>query len=178
MTKIEQHWQEIPVAIGWLVTSIVSMELLNAADWLVVTLHPLTSALLSEPSIFASWNMNAPFDTEAAKALTALFLLLMPVQIASVFMIPARSVCSKAQAKGIPAFATVLAVLFLVQPLVFAWGLSINGPIKIFGKESSWGAASAICLVTLSFSYAIRMTSVLLNMFCTQTKNKVGQSSA
>jgi len=178
MTKTEQSWQEIPIALGWLVISIVFLEVLDGADWIVITLQPLTSMLLSDASIFSGWNRNAPFDTEAAKSLTALFLLLLPVQIASVFRIPAKSICPKAQAKGIPIFATILAVIVLVQPLVFAWGLSINGPLKVFGKESSWGAAAAICLVTLSFAYAVRMVPVLLTMCSTRTQNKVDSSSA
>ena len=178
MTETEQNWQEIPIAIGWLVISIVFMEVLEGFDWVVTTLQPLTSILLSGASIFSGWNRNAPFDTEAAKSLTALFLLLVPVQIASVFRIPAKSICPKAQAKGIPVFATVLAVIVLVQPLVFTWGLSINGPLRVFGKDSSWGAAAAICLVTLSLAYAIRMIPILLTMCGIRMQNKVDSSSA
>lgn len=178
MMKTEQSWQEIPIGLGWLVVSIVFMEILEAFDWIVTTLQPLTSILLSDTSIFSGWNRNAPFDTEAAKSLTAIFLLLVPLQIASVFRIPAKSICPRAQTKGVPAFATILAVFFLVQPLVFAWGLSINGPLRVFGKESSWGAAAAICVVTLSFAYAVRMVPVLLTMCGIRTQNKIDSSSA
>ncbi len=178
MTNIEQRWYEIPVALSWLFTSIVLMEVLDNVDWLVSALQPLTTLLLTEPSIFSGWNRNAPFNTEVAKTLTALFLLFVPAQTASVFMIPARSICQRAQAKGMLAFAACLTVLLVVQPLVFGWGLSISGPIKVFGRDSSWGAAAAICIVTLSFSYAVRMTPILLTMVCAKSDRQVGKSSA
>jgi len=173
MTISEQSWQEIPIALGWLVISIVLMEVLDGADWIVITLQPLTSMVLSDASVFSSWNRNAPFDTEVAKSLTTLFLLLVPAQIASFFRIPAKAICPRTQAKGVPAFATVLVVIVLMQPLIFVWGLSINGPLRVFGKESSWGVAAAICFGTLSLSYAIRMTSVLLTLCGIRTQNKV-----
>ena len=178
MTKVDQGWQEIPVVLGWLVISIVLMEVLEDSDWLITTIQPLTSMLITDASIFSGWNKNVPFDTEAAKSLTALFLLLVPVQIASVFRIPAKSICPGAQAKGIPAFATILVIIVLVQPLVFTWGLSISGPLKVFGKGSSWGVAAAICFGTFSIAYAVRMVSVFLAMFGMRTKNKSESSSA
>lgn len=177
MKKTEPNWQEIPVVLGWLLISLVFMEILGRSDWLIKTLQPLTSTLLSAAGIFSGWNRNPPFNTEAAKSLTALFILLFPVQIASVFRIPAKSIFPGAQAKGFSVFATMLAVIVLLQALVFTWGLSINGPLKVFGKDSSWGAAAAICLVTLSLAYAIRMTPILLKLCGIRKQNMLDSSS-
>jgi len=173
MTEATKHWQETPVALGWLVASIVLMVVLENSFSIVSALQPLTTTVLSDARIFSGWNRSAPFDSEAAKTLTAIFLLLVPVQVASLFSVPDESICPKAQAKGIAAFATIVAVAALVQPLVFAWGLSINGPLKIFGKESSWGAAATIWLVTFSFSYLVRMIPILLAMCGLRTRNKL-----
>lgn len=162
--EIAKDWQELPIAIGWLAVSLALMVVLENSDLLVSLLRPLTSTLLCDTSFFSGWNRTAPFDSEAAKTLTVIFLFLIPVQTASLFSVPPAAICPKAQAKGIAAFVAIMVIAALVQPLVFLGGLSINGPLKIFGKESSWGAAAAIWLVTFSFSYVVRMLPILLGM--------------
>lgn len=162
MKIIKRNWQEIPVATGWLVACFVLMGVLDNSTRILAVLQPLTSTVLSGEGLFTRWNRFAPFDAPAVKTLTAVFLLLVPVQIASVFMIADTSICPKAQAKGIGAFIAVMSVLALIQPLIFVWGLSINGPLRIFGKNSLWGAAATVFLATFAFSYVVRMLPVLL----------------
>lgn len=169
-----QDWQELPIALGWLAVAIVLMFVLENSDSLVSAFHPLTSTLLSDRGIFSNWNRSAPFDSEAAKTLTAIFLLLVPVQVASLFSVPPKAICPKAQAKGIAAFTTIMVIAAAVPLLVLAFGLSINGPLKIFGKESSLGASAAIWLVTLSFSYLVRMVPILLSMCSLHMRKRVG----
>jgi len=173
MTKSNHGLQEMPVALGWLVVGIVLMAVLENSASIISVLQPLTSFVLSDASIFAGWNRFPPFDSAPAKTLTAIFLLFTPLQIASVFSISEESICPKAQAKGVAVFATIMAVIVLLQTLVFAWGLSINGPLKVFGKESSWGAAAAIWLVTFSFSYLVRMVPILLTMCGLRPKSEL-----
>lgn len=173
MTEATKSWQEIPVALGWLVAAIVLMVVLENSFSIVSALQSLTNTVLSDAGIFSGWNRYAPFDSAAAKTLTAIYLLLVPVQVASLFSISKESICPKAQAKGIAAFATIMAVAALVQPLVFTWGLSINGPLKIFGEESSWGAAATIWMATFSFSYLVRMLPILLAMCGLRTQKKL-----
>lgn len=169
-----KSWQDLPIALGWLIASSVLMVALEHSDFLVSALWPLTSTLLSEGGVFASWNRSAPFDTAAAKTLTAIFVLLVPVQIATLFSVPPEAICPKAQQNGIAAFAAIMLIAALIQPLVFSWGLSINGPLKIFGKESSLGASAAIWLATFSFSYLARMSPILLAMYRLPTRKKAG----
>jgi hypothetical protein len=142
MSKTNFSAKEVPVFLGWLVASIVLSEALDNFPSLVLSLQPVTAFLLSDLSYFSRWNNKAPFNTAEIRTLTAVFLLLVPVQIFTLFLIPHESVFPKLQAKGVFALATSMVVLVLILLLTFARGLSINGPLKIFGKESSWGAAA------------------------------------
>lgn len=157
-------WGVFLIALGWLALSIVLMIVLENSDPIVSALHPLTSAVLSDSGILSGWNRFPPFDSAAAKALTAVFILLVPVQIASFFALPPEVICPKAQAKGVAAYFTIMVILALAPLLTFAWGLSVNGPLKIFGAETSLGASATICVITLAFSYLVRMIPILLGI--------------
>lgn len=170
MPRRKYHWTEMAVGLGWLTISVFLMEGFHNLPQLVSALQPMTSFLLSDTSIFSGWNRHSPFDTPEAKTLTAVFLLLVPAQIATLFMLARESVCPRAQVKGIAAFSTIMAVVALIQPLVFLWGLSINGPLRIFGKNSSLGVAATIFIVTMAFSYLVRMIPVLLAMLSEHEK--------
>lgn len=159
------HWKEVPFLLGWIATSIVLNEALEIFPVLVLSLQPVTAFLLSDLSYFSSWNNSPPFNTAEIRTLTAVLLLLVPVQIFTFFLISHESVLPKVQAKGPLALVTFMFVLAAIPLLTFAWGLSVNGPLKIFGKESSMGAAAAISSVTVAFSYLVRMFPVLLALF-------------
>lgn len=160
-TEFAKDWRELPIALGWLALSIVLMIILDNSDSVVSALHPLTSTVLSDAGVFSGWNRIPPFDSPVGRTLTTIFILLVPVQIASFFAIPDEAICPRAQVKGVPAFLVIMLVLALVPLLTFWWGLSVNGPLRIFGKETLLGVAATICVVTLAFSYLVRMIPIL-----------------
>ena len=165
--------QDISIVFWWLIVAIVCIVVLKHSDSMVLALEPLTSFVLSDAGIFSEWNRSAPFDSAPARTLTAIYLLLVPFQITSLFLFSKlESSCQKVETKKIAKTALLMGIFALAPVVVSVLGLSVSGPLKIFGTNTSWGAAAAICFITMSISYFVRMIPILLAM-CNKNRKSV-----
>ncbi|MBL8403526.1 MAG: hypothetical protein JNL16_03165 [Dechloromonas sp.] len=154
--------------IAWLVLSFLLMVALEVSDSLASNLAPLVGNVLK---LVAPWNQSWPFDTPIAKAHTAIFVLLIPVQIITLFNIPRNRFLVEPQQKGPGRLLGMMAVFSLVPCFAYLWGLSIAGKWKLLGN--SFGVAFVVFLVTICISAVVRAIPIYIEMLSERKHSEV-----
>lgn len=145
--------------IAWLMASFLLMLALEASDSFASSLAPFADSVLR---IASAWNQKWPFNTPSAKAHTAIFVLLIPVQIVTLYRIPRDRIFIEPQQKGPGRMLVGMIVLALVPLYASVWGLSLAGGYKFLGK--SLGVAFVVFMVTMCISSIARAFPIYLEM--------------
>lgn len=145
--------------IAWFMGSVLLMVILKSSDFLVFGLEPFANRVLS---LVASWNQAWPFNTPSARVHTAIFILLIPVQIVTLYKIPRDHFLVEPQKKGPGRLLGMMILLGLVPIFAYTWGLSLAGAYKFLGN--SLGVAAVVFIVTMCISSIARAVPIYIEM--------------
>lgn len=154
--------------ITWLALSFLLIAVLEVSDSLASNLAPLADNVLQ---LVAPWNQSWPFDTPVAKAHTAIFVLLIPVQIITLFNIPRHRFLVEPQQKGPGRLLGMMVLFSLVPCFAYLWGLSIAGKWKLLGN--SLGVAFVVFVVTICISAVVRAIPIYIEMLSERKHSEV-----